>query len=297
MMKYIFPYLQLMRPANIVTSITNVASGFVASYSFLENIYGLNYSNFLYLLLASIGLYGGGIVFNDFFDSSIDAIERPYRPIPSGAVQKSHAGILGSFLFFVALLAALKVSLIGFFIALIICILCFLYNTITKHTESFGGITLALCRGLNLLLGTTSIPSGTFYLWPLAFIPFGLTIAIKLNSQTEVQGGEKLKLIRSILFYILTIFTFLIVLKAYDKKFESSFFFLGLYIGINFFYFKNAFDNPIPFNIQKLVKWGVLSFIIMDAASVASFSNFYYGLLVLSLLPISLFLSKFFTVT
>lgn len=296
-MKYIFPYIQLMRPANIITSITNVGSGFIASYCFLENMPILNYSDLIFLSLSTIGLYGGGIVFNDFYDSSIDAVERPYRPIPSGAVPKLHAGILGSFLFIVGLLAALKVSLLGFFISLVICSLCFLYNTSTKHNKYLAGVTLALCRGLNLLLGTTSISSGLFILWPIAFIPFGLTIAISLNSQGEVQGGNKLKLVRSIWFYLLTIITFLIVVKTYNSNLKNSILFLGLYIGINFFYLDNAFNNPLPINIQKVVKWGVLSFIIMDASIIASFSNFYNGLLALCLLPISIILSKFFTVT
>ena len=36
---------------------------------------------FVYLILSTIGLYGGGIVFNDVFDFEIDEIERKIRQL------------------------------------------------------------------------------------------------------------------------------------------------------------------------------------------------------------------------
>src|SRR5438034_11690528 len=38
------------------------------------------------LLLASACLYCGGMVWNDYFDVEQDRRERPFRPIPSGAI-------------------------------------------------------------------------------------------------------------------------------------------------------------------------------------------------------------------
>nr|YP_010478529.1 hypothetical protein N4K87_pgp083 [Chlorobotrys sp.]UVI60834.1 hypothetical protein [Chlorobotrys sp.] len=296
-MKSLFPYLQLMRPANIITAMTNVASGFIASSYFLNTTKFLDYNNLGYLLIVTIGLYGGGVVFNDFFDSDIDAYERPNRPIPSGAVKKSHALILGSVLFISALLVAFKMSVPGFIISIIICLLCFVYNTKTKHKGWLGGITLGLCRGLNLLLGTTTIHSGIVNLWPLSFIPFGLTVAITSISQVEVEGASRIKLLSSIWFFLLTLLTFIVLIDFYGNLFKTSFLFLGLFISINFFYLYNALQNPIPINVQKVVKWGVLSFIVLDAAIISSFSNFYSGFITLCLLPVCITLSKFFAVT
>lgn len=296
-MKFLYPYLQLMRPANIITALTNVASGIAASFYISRNENFLDYSNILGLLVTTTGLYGGGIVFNDFFDSNIDAIERPNRPIPSGSVTKLQAAILGAFLFTIGLIAAFKVSLETFIVSLIICIFCFVYNIKTKHYPWLGGLTLAICRGLNLLLGTTIIDNGIKYFWPLAFIPFGLTIAITSVSQIEVSGNDTSVLKKSIGFYLVTIITLFTLIYTFTNKISMYVLFLVLFVLVNGFYIQNAIKSPIPINIQKVVKWGVLSFIILDAGIISSFSNFYYGLMIFCLLPVSIVLSKFFAVT
>ncbi len=296
-MKTLYPYLQLMRPANIITALTNVISGISASSYIFKNENYLDYSSIGCLLVATTGLYGGGIVFNDFFDINIDTIERPNRPIPSGSVTKQQAGLLGSFLFIGGLIAALKVSVEAFNISLIICIFCFVYNIKTKHYSWLGGLTLALCRGLNLLLGTTLIEDGVRCFWPLTFIPFGLTIAITAVSQVEVSGNDTSILKKSVVFYFATVLTLCTLIYTYTTKISFYILFLVLFVSVNGFYIQTALKNPIPTNIQKVVKWGVLSFIILDAAIISSFSSFYYGMIIFCLLPVSIVLSKFFAVT
>lgn len=291
----LFPYLQLMRPANIVTAISNVIAGFVVSLYFFNH--EPDYPSLGYLILSTIGLYGGGIVFNDFFDSEIDALERPYRPIPSRKAKKNYAGILGIILFSIGLLSAFQVSLTGFIIALIICICCFIYNLKTKYYAWSGGFTLALCRGLNVLLGTTFASDAIYQLWSIVLIPFWLTIAITYISKSEVEGANKLKLTYVALLYIMTVLTLLLFIKLYDRSFAGSILFLSMFITLNFFYLIKAIYNPIPNNIQTVVKWGVLSFTLIDAAVIASFSNLSLGLMVLLLMPLSVILSKFFAVT
>eukprot|EP01041_Mallomonas_annulata_P029156 gene29156-51100_t len=76
-------YLQLTRPANIITAIADILAGVtIATFSF--SIEDINPTKVVFLCLSTIGLYGGGIVFNDIFDLELDKIERPERVIPSG---------------------------------------------------------------------------------------------------------------------------------------------------------------------------------------------------------------------
>ncbi len=58
-----------------------------------------------------------------------------------------------------------------------------------------------------------------------------------------------------------------------------------------------AFKDPVPLNIRKAVKAGVISLIVMDASLAATFMGWQYGLVVLALLPISILLAKVFAVT
>jgi len=291
----LFPYLQLMRPANIITAISNIIAGYIVALFFLNIKF--DYSSLGYLILSTVGLYGGGIVFNDFFDAQIDARERPYRPIPSGAAKKGYAGVLGSVLFGIGLLSAFNVSFTGFIIACIICICCFIYNLKTKYYPWLGGFTLALCRGFNVLLGTTFAPDAVSQLYPIILIPFWLTIAITYISKSEVEGGNRLNLGYVGLLYLMTLVTFWFLAGLYKISLENGLVFLTIFALLNLFYLVKAMYNPIAKNIQTVVKWGVLSFILMDAATAASFSNLYLGILLLLLMPLSIALSKFFAVT
>ena len=67
-----------MRPANIVTAFADIATGFVIGLVTWSETSGVwNISNFanpslFWLLTATFGLYGGGVVFNDYFEHRSD---------------------------------------------------------------------------------------------------------------------------------------------------------------------------------------------------------------------------------
>src|SRR6266404_4145811 len=81
--------LRLARIPNVFTAFANVVAGvYLARGGRFEARDGL-------LVGASGALYLGGMVLNDLFDRRVDAVERPDRPIPSGAVTPAAAAILG----------------------------------------------------------------------------------------------------------------------------------------------------------------------------------------------------------
>jgi 4-hydroxybenzoate polyprenyltransferase len=102
--KGIFPYLQLTRPANVITAIADIWAGFAIAgawdYMATDLVYGEGtfWWNLFWLTLSTIGLYAGGVAFNDVADAELDAIERPERPIPSGRASKRTAFWMSSVL-------------------------------------------------------------------------------------------------------------------------------------------------------------------------------------------------------
>ncbi|MEO1012743.1 MAG: ubiquinone biosynthesis protein UbiA, partial [Bacteroidota bacterium] len=58
-----------------------------------------------------------------------------------------------------------------------------------------------------------------------------------------------------------------------------------------------AYRSNSPGNIKKAVIAGVLSLIVLNAALAVGFSVWWYGILILLLLPLSLLLAKLFAVT
>jgi 4-hydroxybenzoate polyprenyltransferase len=100
--------------------------------------------------VASVCFYAAGLISNDLFDAAADARDRPDRPIPSGTVSRTAAGIVAGALAVTGL--ALAPTIIG--VALLAAIL--LYNTGGKRIPVFGPINMGACRGLSFMLGAAA---------------------------------------------------------------------------------------------------------------------------------------------
>jgi 4-hydroxybenzoate polyprenyltransferase len=297
-------YLQLMRPANIVTAWADILVGFAASGSALildDVINGqailTNLLPLASLLLATTGLYGGGVVFNDVFDAQLDAKERPERPIPSGRASRQGATLLGSLLLVIGVVAASQVSLLSAILAFGIAAAALFYDAFGKHYAVFGPLNMGVCRGGNLLLGVSAMPIMVTEHWFLALIPIIYIAAITAISQGEVHGA---KVSTGIVALVLIGIVFagllgLGLLKDYELLAALPFF--VLFAGMVLLPFVKAAREPTPEQIRKAVKVGVLSLIVLDATVAAGFASLPYGLLVLSLLPISIALAQIFAVT
>ncbi|MDF2388244.1 UbiA-like protein EboC [Nostoc ellipsosporum NOK] len=292
-----------MRPANIVTAWADILVGFAASGWIIFDDFINGQASFVnliplgWLLLATTGLYGGGIVFNDVFDAELDTKERPNRPIPSDRVSRQNAILLGSLLFAMGIVAAFQVSWLSGIIGIVITFAALLYDAIAKHHGFFGPLNMGLCRGCNLLLGVSAVPAIVAERWYLAVIPVLYIAAITAISQGEVHGGKKITGVLAILLIsiVLTAVLALGFLQDYTVIAALPFaVLLAIRVLPNFV---NAAREPVPEKIRTAVKVGVLSLIILDATVAAGFAGLYYGLLVLILLPISMKLAQIFAVT
>ncbi len=315
-------YLQLMRPANIVTAMADILAGYAVPASLLSGpndiglaFRGVNPVFFLgLLLLSTIGLYGGGVVFNDVFDAGLDAVERPERPIPSGRASLQGATILGIVLLLAGIVAAAFVSAFCGVLAAGIAVLALVYDKYGKHTP-LGPINMGLCRGLNLLLGVSALepifarvsasefgrsiyPASVIETyWPIALIPIVYIAAITMISRGEVHGGDKKTIKLAVSLYSLVIMAIIGLSIRNQPPLWETLPFLLLFGFLIFPPVFKAIREPQPRNIGLAVKAGVISLIVMDAALAASFAGWLYGLVVLALLPISRLLAKTFAVT
>lgn len=73
--------LQLVRYPNLFTAAADIFAG----YFMVHGARVVGSDRFL-LGLSSMCLYAAGCVLNDLADQEVDAVERPFRPIPSGRV-------------------------------------------------------------------------------------------------------------------------------------------------------------------------------------------------------------------
>ena len=289
----LWAYLQLMRPANIVTAWADILAGFAASGAIATSFN----INLVWLLLATTGLYGGGVVFNDVFDAELDSEERPERPIPSGRTSRSEAIWLGSILLGGGIFAAARVSLLSMAIAMLVALSALLYDAVSKHSPIGGPLNMGLCRGGNLLLGMSIVPTVLTQRWWLALLPIVYIAAITAISQGEVRGGKRSTGIFA-LFCLVIVFSSIIamgLLANYSVWVALPF--LVLLASRVLPPFVAATRNPQPEIIQSAVKAGVLSLIVLNATTAAGFAGWAYGLAILSLLPFSAILAKKLAVT
>lgn len=287
----LWAYLQLLRPANIVTAWADVLAGFAAS------LYVGELTPLAWLLLATTGLYGGGIVFNDVFDAQLDAVERPERPIPSGRASVLGATILGSSFLSVGVIAALQVSWKSATVAAIVASAALLYDAVGKHNAVFGPINMGVCRGANLLLGVSVAPAMVGEYWYLALIAIAYIAGITTLSRDEVKVSNSTTRVIALSLIVIVIFGLLGLGLLNNYEVLSALPFIVLFATRVLLPFIKAVRQPTPEQIRIAVKAGVLSLIVLDATLAAGFASWTYGLLVLSLLPISMALARIFAVT
>ncbi len=287
-------FFRLMRPANIVTSVADVLAGIAISGYFLT--FETDYFPVLMLCIATIGLYGGGIVFNDVFDADLDKIERPERAIPSGAVKLKEAIFLGAFLLLSGIVAAFTIAALSGIIAILIAFFALLYNKYSKHHSFLGPLNMGLCRGLNLLLGVSIIAVSLNEWYFLGIVPLIYIFSITMISQGEVHGLNRNKLYAGAFLYLLVIGSMLYL--SFNKgQVIIALFFIIPFAWMIFRPLFIAIKEPLGKNIGKAVKAGVISLILMDAAWSAVFGSPVAAICIALLLPLSLWLAKRFAVT
>ena len=302
-------FLELARPANVVTAFADILAGFAAAGALSGLLFGREYAmpwllaptaglyELAWLLAATAGLYAGGVVFNDVFDAALDADERPERPIPSGRTTRAHAALFGSILLAGGLTAAACVGATSFFIAAAIACCALGYDAAAKRHAVAGPLAMGLCRGGNLLLGVSAVPHALESLWFLALIPIAYVGGIVVVSRGEVHGGSG----RAALFALAVTGGVCAALLALgfraDYRTLDALPFLGFFIFLVAPALRRAAAAPSPEHVRRAVQASVLALTPLGATLAAGFASWIGGLLVLALLPLSMLIARRFAVT
>ncbi len=293
-------YARLARPANLPTAAADILAGVAVAGVFSNTAQGdffefVSGFDILYLVFASVFLYAGGVILNDVFDYKIDTVERPERPIPSGLIPLKSAAIYGGTVLTIGIILAFLVHNLSGWMAIALAASILLYDAVAKKYDFFGPLCMGLCRGLNLILGMSVF--GTLGYWWMAAIPIVYIFAITLISRGEVHGENKNHIVLAGVLYTAVVLAVLTLVFLYTDNILFPLLFLTLFALLVFRPLIKAHSDNSPQNIKKAVMAGVLSLVVLDASIAVSFSTWWYGLLILALLPVSMALSKLFAVT
>jgi 4-hydroxybenzoate polyprenyltransferase len=281
---------RLVRPANVVTAYADILAGFATAP-------GAPAAALPYLLVATTGLYGGGVALNDVFDAKLDTLERPERPIPSGSVSLTVAAVFGAALLAGGILLAWRWSALSGLFAFATAAAALLYDAAGKHHAVLGPINMGLCRALNLLVGATAAGHIAGIQWLVAAVPLCYIAGITALSRGEVKGGTRAAARISTAWLITSLVLVLTAAAVEGPRAAWCIPFIAALLVRIVRPFRSAFVSLSPAAIRNAVRTGVLSLILLDASLAALFAGPWYAVGILLLYFPAMLLAKLFAVT
>ena len=136
-----------------------------------------------------------GFAINDYFDRESDAVIKPKRPIPSGALSLKQVVAISGVLFAVGLIMAAYINWLSFAIIAADSALLLIYSTLVKRKSGFvANVLVGILTGTAFMYGqaTISVPPTvsliSLSLYPIAFGTIGGNV---LRDVLSLDGDSK----------------------------------------------------------------------------------------------------------
>jgi geranylgeranylglycerol-phosphate geranylgeranyltransferase len=134
-----------------------------------------------------------GFALNDFYDKDSDAIIKPKRPIPSGALSQKSVIVIASLLFAIGLILAFLINTASFIILFADSVLLIVYSALVKKKSGFAAnLLMGILTGTAFLYGEAAIYNDvtiiSLSLYPIAFGTIGGNV---LRDVLSLEGDAK----------------------------------------------------------------------------------------------------------
>lgn len=178
-------YYRIIRPAN------SVVAGLAAIVAYLIATGTLVWVVILLFAVVTLVTAAGNVI-NDYYDAEIDAINRPERPIPSGAVGRDAACVYAGVLFCAGILLAGFTTPLCCTIAIINTLLLVAYAARLKSTPFFGNAAVSyLSASIFLFGGAFAGWTGFCHMLPVAAITFLAMLSREILKDAEDIEGDR----------------------------------------------------------------------------------------------------------
>jgi len=250
--------LKLGRVSNLPTVWTNVLAGAVLS--------GGDWRNWrLGLMLVAMSLfYVGGMYLNDYFDRTIDARERPERPIPSGQISARAVAAIGFSLIGAGAVATAAMGPAAAAVAALLAISIVAYDLHHK-ANPFAPVVMGACRALIYGATATALSGGVTIFVAVAAVAIaafvaGLTYAARQESLDKIGNLWPLALLAAPL---------LVTLGVFRQSAGAMAVYLLLAVWIAAAVYLLA-RRPVAGSVSRAVGWLIAGISLCDAAMLAS---------------------------
>ena len=180
--------IRLVRPGNLLL----VAAAILLGGALAGGAAGMRET--LAALLPSVLLVASFYIWNDMDDCEVDRVNRPGRPIPSGAVSPSSAKFFARVTLVLAFLAGAAAGWTVFFTLALWALLLLLYEKSLKRSGLAGNILVSVVASSCLLLGARlggSIAAGIAPALFAFFLHLGREIVKDIADMEGDRRGER----------------------------------------------------------------------------------------------------------
>ena len=176
--------VELARPGNCVAAAVLTGTGaFVAG---IDAAVGLTA---VAMVVTAVAVAAGNAI-NDYFDREIDAINRPARPIPRGAVSPRGALAVAAGWFVLAVALAALLPPLSIAIAAVNLVALVTYTTVFKGTPGLGNVLVSYLVGSTFLFGGAAVGKPTAVV-VLALLAGLSTFAREIIKDVEDVAGDR----------------------------------------------------------------------------------------------------------
>jgi geranylgeranylglycerol-phosphate geranylgeranyltransferase len=147
-------FIRLMRPVNCVMMGFAVIVGAVLANPQFSSV---NWLNVFYGFITGFMLTAASMSINDYYDRSIDAINEPSRPIPSGLVGAREALVFVFVLSVLGFIFAYFASVLCLAVAVISWIIVATYVTVGKRSGLPGNFLVSACVAIPFVYGSITV--------------------------------------------------------------------------------------------------------------------------------------------
>ncbi len=185
------PYWLMTGGLAVLTSFAILKGNFVDIQTTLGPLSVVTVALLTFFSLSFIA--SGGFAINDYYDRDSDAVIKPKRPIPSGALSYKQAITVSAVFFALGLSMAFLINWLSFTIIAIDSLLLLVYSFLIKRKSGFAAnLLMGVLTGTAFIYGqatsTGTISLVSLSLYPIAFGTIGGNI---LRDIFSVEGDAK----------------------------------------------------------------------------------------------------------
>lgn len=177
-------YIQVIRPVNaVLAGLAGIVGYLMATGTLIPGV--------IWIFLVVFLVTAGGNAVNDYCDVEIDRINRPDRPIPSGAADRDAVLVCSAILFLCGLAVSFTMNPLCVAIAAFNTILLVWYAISLKRTPGAGNIAISYLTASIFVFGAAFAGAGgAMKVLPIALVTFFAMLARELWKDAEDVLGD-----------------------------------------------------------------------------------------------------------